>query len=198
MVRKPKIYNSYITRNKRHGVRLRSVGLSFENVTISDSDNAGIFYNPVISYKLQRDVYTWLHRTPATANNIMVIPNEIVKEISITPSLRDQRKFLMAEDWACTTLPCSYTLKVVANSIQVGMPAKIGVQIVNRPSNLSDENMVFIDGTTKNWNIRTNMIDFPFVSSYSTMQIQYTKSYGPSTVVVLLFYLDCKVYVSVF
>lgn len=192
MVRKPKIYNSLIIRNKRHGVRLRSVGISFENVTIADSDNAGIFYNPVISPKLQRDVYTWLHRTPASANNIMIIPDNSVQEISLSASLRDQRKFLMARNDACPSGSCTYTLKVIANTIQTGLSGRIGVQIVNRPSNLSDENMIFTDGTTKDWNLRNNMIDFPFVSSYSTMQIQYKKTYGRSSLVVLLFYLDCK------
>ena len=68
-------------RNRRNGIRIRSVGVTIENVIINDNENAGLRYNPIVSHRLQEDVVTWLDRLNSrgqTFNNVVIIPKTTV------------------------------------------------------------------------------------------------------------------------
>jgi len=88
LLNKPSIRDCSFIRNRRHGVRIRSVGMSMTNVVISDNQNAGIRYNPIISARLQRDVVTWLYGREQTwqSNNVKFFPSLSAQRVQLVPS----------------------------------------------------------------------------------------------------------------
>uniref|UniRef100_A0A915K0I4 SRCR domain-containing protein n=1 Tax=Romanomermis culicivorax TaxID=13658 RepID=A0A915K0I4_ROMCU len=201
-MRKPRLYNSLITRNRRHGMRLRSVGISMENVTLSENGNAGLLYDSVIPANLQRDIYSWLKNPPMqTFSNIFLITNDqeeksVNHEIVLTSSVRNRRKFVIVENSddgiEIRNRSITVNLRIISKNLQTGLGAKIGVQLVGRPNDdrYSDENMIFVDSNKKVIDLKKTLIDFPFVSTLDTLSIEYKRSYGRSTLAVLLFYMD--------
>lgn len=200
LVRKPKIIDSKFIRNRRHGVQVRSLGLTMDNCEISDNEVAGFRYNPILSKLLHTDVVTWLDSTNALYNNVYSLPNGTSDTMTLDSSdSTSGRKFLVARYSSTCGIspdkPCSFDLRVFATNIQNGLEPKIGVQVISRPSNLSDEEVIFIDGDKargNTWSVRNDLIKFPLVTTYNQLTIRYTRSYGPPSVVLLLFFMDSK------
>ncbi|VDK26685.1 unnamed protein product [Anisakis simplex] len=64
-------------------------------------------------------------------------------------------------------------------------------QIVNRVGEGSDEDILITDAdANKQWSVRKDAIQFPIVSSSSTLQMQYTRTRGNPEVVLLVLFLD--------
>ena len=100
MTKKPGLRNIYVTENRRNGLRLRSVGITVENVLIENNLNAGVRFNPRISEAQQRDIVSWLDRREQPdleANNVLVFPNNTIDRIEVFESQLNQRKFLVAK-----------------------------------------------------------------------------------------------------
>ncbi|VDK20801.1 unnamed protein product [Anisakis simplex] len=99
LTKKPAIRNSRFEANRRHGFRMRSPGMTIEEVIVSGNGNAGFRYDPRVSVPLQRDIVTWLVRRDQQemeANNVYVIPNRSITELVVHESQLSQRKFLLA------------------------------------------------------------------------------------------------------
>lgn len=197
LVKKPKITNSHFNYNRRHGVRARSYGLTMEYSRIDNNENAGFRYNPILSPVEQNDVVTWLFTKDPLGNRIIYIPDKNVQEIRLDASRRDTRKFLLA--YGSPDCPqfipegqqCTYQLTIISTNIQSGADARVGIQIVNRPLNDSDETVIFQDGPKlRTWNVRDDLIRFPIVTEYNRVTMTYKRSYGRPAVIILLFYLD--------
>ncbi|KHN76816.1 HHIP-like protein 1 [Toxocara canis] len=88
LTKKPAIRNSRFENNRRHGFKIRSPGMTIEDVIVSGNGNAGFRYNPRVSVSLQRDIITWLERREQPemeANNVYVIPNRNITTLSVNP-----------------------------------------------------------------------------------------------------------------
>lgn len=57
--------------------------------------------------------------------------------------------------------------------------------------------MIFWDNHRR-WSTRTNSIDFPFVSSETTLHLQYKRTRGNPSIVLLILYLDAQEYLDRF
>ncbi|KRY89173.1 HHIP-like protein 1 [Trichinella pseudospiralis] len=200
-VKKPKLAHCQFMRNRRHGLRLRSAGLTLENVTLIDNENAGLRFNPLLTRKTQRDVYSWLRRSDAAYQDstIVDIPSRTVTELQLTPSSREQRRFIVAKASACDgsfAQDCAYEL-IIRTSLNFG---RIGIQLVNRPSNSSDENVLLYDHGEmgRTISLRDNFIEFPFVTSGGVVKLHYTRSYGPARIALLVFHLNNFEYLDPF
>ncbi|CDW52478.1 Deleted in malignant brain tumors 1 protein [Trichuris trichiura] len=194
-IKKPKLLHCQLVRNRRHGLRLRSVGLTLENVTLAGNENAGIRYNPQITQKMQRDVSSWLRRDDAVFHDgsLLIMPHGT--EIVLTTSLYESRKYLIASSSSCglnSVDDCIYTLTVRSTAISPGVEGRVGVQIINRPSQEGDENLYIFDEAAGGMevNMRGNLIEFPWVSSGDTIRVRYKRTYGLAEVAVLLFHIS--------
>jgi len=68
------------------------------------------------------------------------------------------------------TAPCTFTISVSAADVQAGLGAYVGIQVVNRASNVSDENMQIIS-PSGTWNVRDNLINFPLIVRDANVQL---------------------------
>uniref|UniRef100_A0A183C0J1 SRCR domain-containing protein n=1 Tax=Globodera pallida TaxID=36090 RepID=A0A183C0J1_GLOPA len=210
LTRKPTIGKSLITRNRRNGMVIRSMGLSAENLRIERNGEAGVRYLPHISTVLQRNIVSWLDRAEQPeleANGIYLIPQETnehgQKRLKFFESQLDQRKFLVAHtssECPLTPLkPCHYELDLEAVGHEYGLPPKLVVQIVNRPNNESDEDAIFEDPqTNRRWSVRRQFIQFPLLATGPRLHIVYRRSYGPPSLVLLVLFLDAQEYLDQF
>ncbi|EGT45297.1 hypothetical protein CAEBREN_07064 [Caenorhabditis brenneri] len=206
LVKKPAIRNSLIYNNRRNGFHIRSAGITVENVTISHSAQSGMRYNPSVSALEQNDIVSWLslkEQPELEANNIFRIPDQRLDLIEVMESNLNQRKFLVAaETEDCPEDPlqeCVYNLMIRSVGYQYGLASKMAIQIVNPPSNISDEDAIFTEVSTgKSWSARKDQIYFPVVSTENAMRMRYTRSYGTPKLVVLVLFLDTQEYVDRF
>ncbi|CAP36001.2 Protein CBG18580 [Caenorhabditis briggsae] len=206
LVKKPAIRNSVIYNNRNNGFHIRSAGITVENVTISFSGQSGMRYNPSISALEQEDIVSWLslkEQPELEANNIFRIPDQKLDLIEVMESNLNQRKFLVAADTEdCPEDPlqeCVYNLMIRSVGYQYGLASKMTIQIVNPPSNISDEDAIFTEVSTgKSWSARKDQIYFPVVSTENAMRMRYTKSYGKPKLVILVLFLDTQEYVDRF
>ncbi|KAI1717620.1 scavenger receptor cysteine-rich domain-containing protein [Ditylenchus destructor] len=206
LTKKPAIRKSYFGKNRRNGVTLRSVGLTMEKITVEGNENAGVRYNPRIEAPIQRDIVSWLDRREQPeleANNVYIIPNKTIFKLEVYESQLNHRKFLVAKPNSyCPEVlydPCIYDLELIANGHEYGMPPKLAIQIVNRAHNESDEDAIFIDKQTgRRWSARQNVIEFPIVSSGQKFGMQYRRSYGPTSLIILVLFLDAQEYLDRF
>uniref|UniRef100_A0A158R482 SRCR domain-containing protein n=1 Tax=Syphacia muris TaxID=451379 RepID=A0A158R482_9BILA len=205
LVKKPSIRNSRIENNGRHGLKIRSPGLTVENVVIKNNGVSGFRYNPLVSKALQRDIVTWLKRLDVQRlqlNNVFIIPNRKLPTIEIAESQLNQRKFLITtatEDCPLVlSKACEFTQKVKAVGQQFGLSSRIVIQVVNRPNDYSDEDILFTDNNNKLWSVRNDIINFPLVFSGSDLEFMYSRSYGNPEIMLLLLFLDAQEYVDKF
>ncbi|CAD5229908.1 unnamed protein product [Bursaphelenchus xylophilus] len=206
LTKKPAIRHSRFERNRRDGIRLRSVGLTIEEVTIKDNQNAGVRYNPSISESLQRDIVSWLDRKEQPeleANNVHVFPNRSLNKLQVHESQLNHRRFLVARATPDCPLvsgdPCSFEMQLEAQGYEYGITSKLVVQLVNRPNNESDEDVVLVDHQGhKVWSARKNPIDFPIQSAGPSLTLRYSRSYGAPKVILLVLFLDTQEYLDKF
>uniref|UniRef100_A0A0M3IM39 SRCR domain-containing protein n=1 Tax=Ascaris lumbricoides TaxID=6252 RepID=A0A0M3IM39_ASCLU len=206
LTKKPAIRNSRFENNRRHGFKIRSPGMTIEDVIVNDNGNAGFRYNPRVSVSLQRDIVTWLERREQPemeANNVYTIPNRNITTISVHESQLNQRKFLLARATSDCPLalldPCVYELSLKASGFEYGLSARIAIQIVNRVGQRSDEDILIVDKNgNEEWSVRKDAIQFPIVSSSSNLEMRYTRTYGNPEVVLLVLFLDAQEYLDRF
>uniref|UniRef100_A0A8R1DMH6 SRCR domain-containing protein n=1 Tax=Caenorhabditis japonica TaxID=281687 RepID=A0A8R1DMH6_CAEJA len=206
LIKKPAIRSSLIYNNRRNGFHIRSAGITVENVTINFNGQSGMRYNPSVSAREQEDIVSWLslkEQPELEANNIFRIPDQKLDLIEVMESNLNQRKFLVAaETTECPDDPvqeCVYNLMIRSSGHQYGLASKLAIQIVNPPSNTSDEDAIFTEVSTgKSWSARKDQIYFPVVSTENAMRMRYTRSFGTPKLVVLVLYLDTQEYVDRF
>nr|CAD2174347.1 unnamed protein product [Meloidogyne enterolobii] len=204
LTRKPALRNCNIVRNRRNGMVVRSMGLSAEKLSIQQNGNAGVRYLPRISTSLQRDIVSWLDRREQPeleANGIFIIPNYHLKRIQLFESQLEQRKFLVSKPTEDCSIneQCNFEIELEAIGNQYGMPAKLVVQLINRPNNESDEDAILEDRQTGNkWSARHNTFNFPLVSFGPKMRLTYKRSKGKYSLVLLVLFLDHQEYLDRF
>lgn len=166
LIKKPTIRNSVITNNRRNGFQIRSAGITVENVTINFNGQSGMRYDPSVAALDQEDIVSWLslrEQPELEANNIFRIPDHSLDLIEVMESNLNQRKFLVAADTTdCPEDPlqeCVYNLMIRADGHQYGLASKMAIQMVNPPSNVSDEDAIFTEVSTgKTWSARKDQI----------------------------------------
>ncbi|VDM99758.1 unnamed protein product [Thelazia callipaeda] len=95
--------------------------------------------------------------------------------------------------------PCIYELTLIASSHEFGLSSKIAVQVVNRASDESDEDIILIDKNAKiKWSVRNDLIQFPILSLSNKLQLKYTRTYGKPSVIILVLFLDAQEYLDRF
>ncbi|TKR61179.1 hypothetical protein L596_028324 [Steinernema carpocapsae] len=206
LTKKPAIRNSISVNNRRNAMRVRSAGITIEKVRLNQNGNAGLRYDPQVSEAVQKDIVTWLEKKEQPemeANNVFIIPNHTLTRFQVYESQLNHRKFLLAKPTADCPLvllePCVQEMQIEASGYEYGMSSKIGIQIVNRPGNDSDEDALFIDYQSgRQWSVRQNPIDFPFVSLGNRLTMRYTRSYGQPKLIILILYLDAQEYLDKF
>uniref|UniRef100_A0A7E4VD53 SRCR domain-containing protein n=1 Tax=Panagrellus redivivus TaxID=6233 RepID=A0A7E4VD53_PANRE len=206
LTKKPALRNVLITKNRGNGLRLRSMGITIEDVVIEQNENAGVRFDPQISKAQQSDIVTWLDRREQPdleANNVFHIPNSSVSRLEVFESQLNQRKFIVAKaNSECPSVlyePCDYSIELYSTGHEYGLSAKMAVQIVNRPNPNGDEDAILVDAEAgKQWSVRKNTIQFPIVSAGKRLTLRYTRSVGDPKLILLVLFLDAQEYLDRF
>ena len=183
-----------------------NAGLEFDKLLMSDIwiTYTGIRYNPRISAEIQRDIVSWLDRNEQPepeANNVYLLPNQKFTKLQLFESQLNHRMFLVLRETENCGMRnmCSFEIELEAVGNQYGITPKLAVQLVNRPSNVSDEDAVLVDRRTgKRWSTRANTLDFPIVSSGPRLSFHYKRTHGSPTLVLLVLFLDAQEYLDRF
>uniref|UniRef100_A0AC35U2L2 Beta_helix domain-containing protein n=1 Tax=Rhabditophanes sp. KR3021 TaxID=114890 RepID=A0AC35U2L2_9BILA len=206
LTKKPAIRDAYFINNRRDGINIRSGGITIEKVHINNNGNAGIRYNPLISAPTQRDIVSWLDKKDQTdmeANNVFIVPNTELTSIEVHESEMNQRKFLVFKENEYCPIdlfnPCQWMTELEALGNEFGMRGKVVVQLVNRASNMSDEEVLITDiSTGQSWSVTKNTIEFPVISKGNRLSLKYTRSYGKPQLILLILFLDTQEYLDRF
>uniref|UniRef100_A0A915PUQ6 SRCR domain-containing protein n=1 Tax=Setaria digitata TaxID=48799 RepID=A0A915PUQ6_9BILA len=206
LTRKPTIRLSHFDNNRRHGFKLRSHGITIEKVSLTGSGQSGFRYDPLISNDLQRDIVTWLERRELPemeANNVFIIPNMNIDKLTVYESHLNQRKFLIAKITSDCPLalldPCVYEMSLFASGHEYGLNSRLAIQVINRVSDESDEDILLIDNIgKKHWSVRNDLISFPILSVSNMLKLKYTRTYGKPSVIILVLFLDAQTYLNRF
>ncbi|VBB30847.1 unnamed protein product [Acanthocheilonema viteae] len=206
LTRKPAIRMSRFENNRRHGLKIRSQGITIQKVSLSGNGQSGFRYNPLITNDLQHDIVTWLERREQPemeTNNVFIIPNDNIDKLTVHESHLNQRKFLIAKVTSDCPLalldPCTYEMSLFASGQEYGLNSKLAIQVINRVNEESDEDILLIDNIgKKNWSVRYDLIHFPIISLSNTLQLKYTRTYGKPSVIILVLFLDGQEYLNRF
>ncbi|GMT10248.1 hypothetical protein PFISCL1PPCAC_1545 [Pristionchus fissidentatus] len=206
LTKKPAIRNSVIQNNRKNGMRIRSAGITIENVTLTRSGEAGLRYDPSVTGWEQKDIVSWLspkEQPDADANNVYYIPSRSVNILTVFESQLNNRKFLVAvANEECPlnpSSPCSYEIIINATGDEYGMASKMAVQIVNPTGNETDEDAILMErGTGKSWSVRKDNVRFPITTSENSLVFRYTRSRGQPKMILLFIHLDTQEYLDRF
>ncbi|VDM92148.1 unnamed protein product [Litomosoides sigmodontis] len=206
LTRKPAIRMSRFENNRRHGLKIRSQGITIQKVSLAGNGQSGFRYNPLITNDLQRDIVTWLERREQPemeANNVFIMPNANFDKLTVYESHLNQRKFLIAKVTPECPLalldPCIHQMSLFASGEEYGLNSRLAVQVINRVNEGSDEDIILIDNIgKKNWSVRNDLIHFPILSLSNTLQLKYTRTYGKPSVIILVLFLDAQEYLNRF
>ncbi|CAG9540523.1 unnamed protein product, partial [Cercopithifilaria johnstoni] len=214
LTRKPAIRMSRFENNRRHGLKIRSQGITIQKkkiffpfwVSLTGNGQSGFRYDPLITNDLQRDIVTWLERREQPemeANNVFIIPNVNIDKLTVYESHLNQRKFLIAKVTSDCPLalvdPCIHEMSLFASGSEYGLNSRLAIQVINRVNEESDEDILLIDNIgKKNWSVRNDLINFPIISLSNTLQLKYTRTYGKPSVIILVLFLNAQEYLNRF
>ncbi|KAK4322844.1 hypothetical protein Pmani_006428 [Petrolisthes manimaculis] len=172
------------TRNGRHGVSLRQLGVNMTESDLEGNSGSGLHFNPFITRSEQRELAGWLklqqnkyYTIPGTQNSVRLVINE--PQYFITKTLRNQ--------------DVRFTLHVATTHSNV-----IGIQILNPVSPESTEQLVIYDyqqiTESKDiaaWNIRRDQSSFPTTSSSYSITLDYESGpYALGDIIIVLTAVD--------
>ena len=175
----PSLRNSDISRNRGHGVSLRSLGLQLAECRIDDNVESGIHYNPSVGRMELREMVGWL--SMLKADKFINVPSDSGSSSSssegadsgkVVELVPDEPRYLRTMRVTPKGRQVDWTLVVQTDQRNV-----IGMQVISPLQNASTETLLLLDyGDLSNevWNLRTNLTSFPTVTSSYRVTVKYS------------------------
>ncbi|XP_069940275.1 protein bark beetle isoform X3 [Cherax quadricarinatus] len=172
------------TRNKRHGISLKQMGVNITESDLRANDGSGLHFNPFISRAEQRELAGWLKllqdkyiKIPESPKDIQLAIN--VPQYFITQTLRGTQTKI--------------TIHVSTSHSNV-----IGIQVLNPVVLESTEEIVIYDyqrivqsEDIARWDMRRDQVAFPTTSSSYAITIEYSSGiYALGNVIFVLTAID--------
>lgn len=169
------ITDSKFINNERHGIELRSRGLSFKNILISNNRRHGLDYSPTFSQRELDDLLSWL-TTPKNSDHIVKLsfPPHSSKYFSIASS-EDSYKFFVIPQYPQPDLKETFTIGTDPGHM-------LSIHLLNPIHPDSSETLNMSIGTNPEspiWDLRVNMTTFPMVSPGYKFHFNYTSGKKP-------------------
>lgn len=172
------------TRNKRHGISLRQLGVNITGSNLQQNGGSGLHFNPFITRAEQRELTGWLKLKQQDYIEIPGSPKEIqltinVPKVFITKTLRGEEK--------------QVTVHISTSHSNV-----IGMQLMNPIAPDSTEQITIYDyqeiiqsKDIRRWNVRSDQVAFPTTSNSYAVTIEYNSGpYALGDVIIILTAID--------
>lgn len=176
------IVDSKFLNNERHGIELRSKGLTIKSSSISNNRQNGLDYNPTFSQKELIDLTSWLYTT-RNLNNIVHLTFPIgssSRHFSV-PSSEDSYRFYIFQRNPTPNLTETFTI-----GTDYGHMLSLHLLHPIHPESTETLNMSI--GTNPEalvWDFKTNMTSFPMVSPGYKFHFNYSTGKKPIGNIVL-------------
>lgn len=174
------IMDSKFLNNERHGVELRSRGLTFKSCSMSNNRQSGLDYDPTFSHRELTDLLSWLY-TPKNSDNIVHLTFPSQSKYFHVPSSEESYKFFFFQKNPQTDLKEAFTIATDPGHM-------LSIHLLNPIHPDSTESLNMSTGTSSEspiWDFRFNMTSFPMISPGYKFQFNYSSGKKPHGNIVL-------------
>lgn len=174
------ITDSKFLNNERHGIELRSRGMTFKSCVMSNNRQSGFDYNPTFSQRELTDLLSWLH-TPKNADNIVHLSFPLQSKYFAVPSSEDSFKFFFFQKNSQSEIKESFTIGTDPGHM-------LSIHMLNpiHPDSTESLNMsIGLNPESPIWDFRFNMTSLPMVSPGYKFHFNYSSGIRPHGNIVL-------------
>ena len=174
------VTDSKFLNNERHGIELKSRGLSIKGCTMSNNRQNGLDYNPVFNQKELVDLLSWLN-TPKNADNIVTLSFPLKSKYFSVPSSEESYRFFIFQKFPQRDLKETFTIGTDPGHM-------LSIHLINpiHPDSSETLNMSMgLNPESPIWDFRVNMTSFPMISPGYKFHFNYTSGAKPRGNMVL-------------
>lgn len=178
------ISNSKFLNNERHGIELKSRGLTFKHCFISNNRQNGLDYNPSFSLSQLDDILSRLY-FPKHIENIVYLDFPLrtanTKYQFLVPSSEDSFRFFIFEDNPEKNFNQAFTISTDIGNM-------LSVHLLRPIENDSTESLNISTGFGSEapiWDLRLNTTSFPMVSPSYKFHFNYSTGSKPTGKMVI-------------
>lgn len=174
------ITDSKFLNNERHGVELRSRGITFKSCLIGNNRQSGLDYDPMFSQRELVDLLSWLS-TSKNSDNIVHLSFPLQTKFFPVPSSEDSYKFFFFQMNPQIDLKETFTIGTDPGHM-------LSIHLLNPIHPDSTESLNMSIGTNPEsliWDFRFNMTSFPMISPGYKFHFNYSSGRKPHGNIVL-------------
>lgn len=174
------IVDSKFLNNERHGIELRSRGLTIRGSTMSNNRQNGLDYNPIFSRRELGDLLSWLY-TPKNAANIVELTFPLQTNYFQVPSSEDSYRFFIIQKAPQPDLRQTFTIGTDSGHM-------LSIHLLNPIQQESSESLnmsIGLNPESPIWDFRLNVTSFPMISPGYKFHFNYTSGPNPKGNIVL-------------
>lgn len=174
------INDSKFLNNERHGIELRSKGLSIRSCSISNNRQSGLDYDPSFSRRELAELLSWLH-TPKNLDNIVTLAFPLQTKYFSVPSSEDSFRFFVFPKNPQADIKESFTIGTDPGHM-------LSIQVLNPLRFDTTENLNMSFGTNLDspiWDLKVNTTSFPMISPGYKFHFNYSTGSKPHGNLVL-------------
>lgn len=174
------VAESKFSNNERHGIELRSRGITFKSCSMNSNRQNGLDYSPIFEKYELDDLLSWLYASKRAEHLTMLVPPLKSKTFTISSSEDSYRFFVIQKSSQLNTLD-TFTI-----STDPGHMLSIQLLSPIQPGSTEDLNMTLgLNPDSPVWNFRINMTSFPMVSPGYKFHFNYSSGTKPLGNIVL-------------
>lgn len=174
------ILDSKFSSNERHGIELRSRGISFKSCIMNGNRQNGLDYSPTFSKLELEDLLSWLYASKRPEHITMLAPPLKSRQFTIS-SAEDSYRFFVIQKSSQVNIQDSFTISTDPGHM-------LSIQLINPIyyDSTEDLNMTLgLNSDSPLWNFRINMTSFPMVSPGYKFHFNYSSGSKPQGNIVL-------------
>lgn len=174
------IVDSKFLNNERHGIELRSRGLSIKGCSMSNNRQNGLDYNPTFSQEELVDLLSWLY-TAKNSDNIVTLSFPLKSSYFSVPSSEDSYRFFIVQKNPQQDLKQTFTIGTDSGHM-------LSIHLLNpiHPDSTESLNMsIGLNPESPIWDFRGNMTAFPMISPGYKFHFNYSSGSRPRGYIVL-------------
>lgn len=168
------VTDSKFSNNERHGIELKSRGLTIKKCSISSNQQSGLDYSPSFSTSDLDELMSWLP-TEKNAENIVELKFPLETKHFSVPSSEESYRYFIFPRHPPLDLIESFTIATDPGHM-------LSIQLLNQISFESTENLNMSTGIASDspiWDLRLNTTSFPMVSPSYKFHFNYTTGKKP-------------------
>jgi len=174
------LVDSKFLNNERHGIELKSKGLTIKGCTISNNRQSGLDYNPTLSQDELDDLLSWI-QTAKNSDNVVPLSFPLQNKYFPVSSSEDSYKFFIFQKHPQPDLMETFTIGTDPGHM-------LSIHLLNpiHPDSTESLNMFLgLNPESPVWDFRLNLTSIPMVSPGYKFHFNYSSGRTPRGNIVL-------------